>query len=326
MKLGDILRGAFSVWLCLSCRTIPKAEPHNKEVVSARAKPDHDPGTQLKQPPATESTHSSPACDVASVHDAPPIAQNTSPPPHRPDDSFECPYDMVKMVGGFLKVKAETPWVDQNGETGIDPAQFTEINSFCLDRTEVSLSNYRGSSDPELGKRAHLPVEVSFVEAVDFCEKIGKRLPTEEEWLFAAGGQNGYRFPWGDRLTKEGVCWALGVTSSPCTVGTSEKDTNPQGAKDLAGNVSEWVDPTRDMLQGKSIALGHAHDFCNEFGFQWSVVRVSPMQLANLSQRFGFRCASTPIYPVVVDALSTVPDGSHVRPNKNTDKPKNPKP
>ena len=97
--------------------------------------------------------------------------------------------------------------------------------------------------------------QVTWDAAVAYCQAQGKRLPTEAEWEFAAQGGQGFRFPWGDEEPRcDGVVfarhpgWACGNANPGAEVlGLAKQDRSPQGVRDLAGNVSEWV---QDMFSG----------------------------------------------------------------------------
>jgi serine/threonine-protein kinase len=91
---------------------------------------------------------------------------------------------------------------------------------------------------------------VSWYGATAYCADRHGRLPTEQEWEFAARGPEGRAFPWGDDPPGTGVAYA----AAPCgagergagecaaaAVGTSPADRTREGVFDLAGNVGEWT-------------------------------------------------------------------------------------
>lgn len=100
----------------------------------------------------------------------------------------------------------------------------------------------------------------------------GYRLPTSEEWEYAArGGRSGKRFPWGDTITRsQANAWSsaddiydasLSRGSHPSYNKGAFPYTSPEGSfpangyglYDMSGNVKEWCDtPSRSdrVLRG----------------------------------------------------------------------------
>ena len=88
-----------------------------------------------------------------------------------------------------------------------------------------------------------LPIEqVTWKQAKQYCQSIGKRLPSESEWEKAARGHEGRQFPWGET-------WHQGNANTGeehwpfklAPVGSYVKDKSPFGVFDMAGNAYEWV-------------------------------------------------------------------------------------
>lgn len=89
---------------------------------------------------------------------------------------------------------------------------------------------------------------VSPAEAARFCDFSGGRLPSGDEWLFAAGGVKGRRYAWGQTglVCRRAV---FGLVDGPCARGAKGPDLagsrpdgkSPEGAFDLSGNVAEWA-------------------------------------------------------------------------------------
>ena len=143
--------------------------------------------------------------------------------------------------------------------------QEVDLPAFKIGKYEVSNEQYAKvvkdfKYQPE---EAHFPaVFVSMYEADAYCEAVGKRLPSAEEWEKAARGTDGRLYPWGDEFDETAA-----VTSETTAegqkareVGSIEKGKSPYGAMDMAGNVWEWTssyDERYSILKGGSYYEGY---------------------------------------------------------------------
>lgn len=80
---------------------------------------------------------------------------------------------------------------------------------------------------------------ISWFEADAYARWIGLRLPTEQEWEFAARGPESRLFPWGEEPYGE-ACHGI-ANWGPVPVGSHLEGASPFGLEDMAGNVWEWT-------------------------------------------------------------------------------------
>jgi formylglycine-generating enzyme required for sulfatase activity len=100
--------------------------------------------------------------------------------------------------------------------------------------------------------RSNCPVEwVSWMDAVEFCEKLSKlpeeekagrvyRLPTEAEWEHACRAGNNTAFSFGESETSLGDHAWFGANSDRKPHPVGSKKPNAWGLYDMHGNVWEW--------------------------------------------------------------------------------------
>jgi formylglycine-generating enzyme required for sulfatase activity len=103
------------------------------------------------------------------------------------------------------------------------------------------------------GRERHPVTQVAYEDAEAYAAWVGKVLPTEAEWEYAArGGLEGKRFTWGDEFAPRGRMMAntwQGEFPWQNTLQDGFRGTSPVGSfppngyglYDMAGNVWEWT-------------------------------------------------------------------------------------
>ena len=67
------------------------------------------------------------------------------------------------------------------------------------------------------------------------------RLPTDEEWVAAAGGAQGDRYPWGQDWDESRANATESGTGGTTPVAVYPSGQSPRGIWDMGGNVWEWM-------------------------------------------------------------------------------------
>ncbi|MDG1653571.1 MAG: formylglycine-generating enzyme family protein [Flavobacteriaceae bacterium] len=144
------------------------------------------------------------------------------------------------------------------------PVNLNDYGAWWRWKPKASWRNPKGKGSTLEGKMDHPVVHISWYDAQAYAAWVGKRLPTEAEWEWAAsGGQNGAKYPWGDEpITKGPVKANAWEGSFPYqnslqdqffyTAPVGSFEPNPFGLFDMAGNVWEWCSDWYDFTYYES--------------------------------------------------------------------------
>ena len=137
---------------------------------------------------------------------------------------------------------------------------------------------------------------VSWFDATAYAKWVGKRLPTEKEWEFAArGGLVGKEFTWGDDETvARDYANYKGIGGRDKWQHTTAPEgsirPNGYGLFDMAGNVWEWC---QDWYSEDKIFRDlRGGSWCYGLGSLRAAGRGSLNPGGYLPQFNGFRCVS----------------------------------
>jgi sulfatase modifying factor 1 len=190
----------------------------------------------------------------------------------------------VSAYGACVRANACTPaGAEQRGTPGAGPEQ----NAFC--------------NGPRSLRGDHPINCVDFDQASAYCAWVGKRLPTEEEWEYAARGAEGRTYPWGSEAPSAQLCWNrlegqdYAHASGTCPVGAYPAGDSPFGVHDIVGNVWEWTSSALTVPYGgpkddaTRVVRGGGWRDTNPSEFRGANRNASnlPDRVVNL----GFRCA-----------------------------------
>lgn len=183
--------------------------------------------------------------------------------------ALESDVDMVSVPAGEFIMGSD------NGDANEMPAHVVYLDSFFIDKTEVTNGDYKlcvrdgvCQSPLQITSRTRAQyygntqfddypvIYIDWGMAKTYCEWRGARLPTEAEWEKAARGGSSFIYSWGDefachkgnfddedQIDEYVVPGGLNCDGYPDTapVGSYPAGASAYGVLDMNGNVWEWV-------------------------------------------------------------------------------------
>jgi formylglycine-generating enzyme required for sulfatase activity len=154
-----------------------------------------------------------------------------------PEASSGSPSGVVGIPGGSFLMGCSPD--DKECDYNEKPAHQVTVKHFSMDVTQVTQAQFKavmGKNPSKFQPCPTCPVDaISWSDAHDYCAKVGKRLPTEAEWEFAArGGTAGARY-----ADVDSIAWYANNADEK-THPVATKKPNDYGLYDMLGNVLEW--------------------------------------------------------------------------------------
>jgi gamma-glutamyl hercynylcysteine S-oxide synthase len=196
-----------------------------------------------------------------------------------PSGDFDFSVSGIEIEGGNGDgVDVQYPWEDSPRRQHLHRLH---VPAFDIDRypvtnaqfkTFLDASHYRPQDGhnflrdwkndrPPSGWEQRPVTWISLEDARAYAAWAGKRLPREWEWQYAAQGNDGRSYPWGNEWSADAVPVPEQGRdlSAPAIVGTHAKGASPFGVEDLVGTVWQWTDEYTDDHTRAAILRGGSY-------------------------------------------------------------------
>ena len=182
------------------------------------------------------------------------------------DAHFETRFPALHGRQAFEREVVLPPFaIDLTPVTNAQYAQFLLASGY-QPRDAASFLRHWVEGAPPPGREDHPVVHVDLDDARAYARWAGKRLPTEEEWQYAAQGSDQRRYPWGNDWKAD--CCNDGQSGGTTPVMAFPAGQSPFGVYDLCGNVWEWTESERRDGRTRSAIL-RGGSFYRRGGSAW---------------------------------------------------------
>lgn len=183
---------------------------------------------------------------IALVNSKPNAVRN---PPSTPEPQASAPPGMVYIKGGEFMMG------NDSGDEYERPAHKVKVAPFYIDIHEVTCEDYlkfinaTGHRPPanwvkgtySTGASKQPVTGIDWNDAKAYADWAKKRLPTEEEWEFAARGGLGATYPWGNEWRSNFANAGDSSAQRLVDVASNANGKTSAGVMDMIGNAWEWT-------------------------------------------------------------------------------------
>ncbi|MBI1388084.1 MAG: SUMF1/EgtB/PvdO family nonheme iron enzyme [bacterium] len=183
------------------------------------------------------------------------------------------PKEVLNKYPGMIYIPAGQCVIGSNdGDVVEQPVHTVDLEAFYLGKYEVTNQEYmdfvkaEGHRPPlnwidgeiPIGLEKHPVSFISFEDAEAYCQWKGGRLPTEEEWEYAAKSDRLRTYPWGDKFDVNRANTWEAKRENTAPVGSYPFGASPFGVEDMAGNVFEWTSSFFTAYPGSSYKISES--------------------------------------------------------------------
>ena len=252
-----------------------------------------------------------------SIFDQPPT-QNTETPSILETESLPINGTEISPIdhANLLYIPGGAFTMGSDSATDELPVTLVDVDAFWIDATEVTNDMYEKCvqagkcglpsdtsyyNDPSYSR--HPVAFVTWLDAKNYCEYAGRRLPAESEWEKAARSTDQRVYPWGNNAPTINLLNYDKNAGGTIMVGVHPNGNSPYLVMDMAGNVWEWVSSLyknypyrswdgREDPNSTGFRVARGGSWIDKAEFVRTTVRFQFSPSTSLDY-LGFRCAQS---------------------------------
>jgi iron(II)-dependent oxidoreductase len=158
------------------------------------------------------------------------------------------------------RLQVKSFYIDKYLVSNADFKRFLDATKYKPKDDHNFLRHWRNGTYPKAWAKKPV-IWVSIEDARAYAAWEGKRLPHEWEWQYAAQGNDGRLYPWGNSWNSSAVPKPEKgrEMDQPSDCGQFEEGNSPFGVMDMIGNVWQWTDEYQDKHTRFAVLRGGSY-------------------------------------------------------------------